>query len=399
MANRAPTLEGKQLPDQFIKAAGELMFRHVHGGQLIYNSCWEDPRIDRELMKLDKDSEVVMITSAGCNALDYLLDDAARIHTVDVNFRQNAVLELKKAMFRRGDFFDLFEMFGIGTHTRFRDIFDDIRRDLPSYAVPYWKRNARFFDAKGVKKSFYYQGAAGAAAWIVGVSLFRSKPNIKNFAMSLFDAETVEQQKEIYEFLEPRVWRKLSNWLIRQKIVMTMLGVPGPQIQLIKDEYPGGLEAFVKDKIKHVFTELPARDNYFWRVYVTGSYTMNCCPEYLRKDNFEVLQDREDRISPYTGTITNFLKENPGKYSHFVLLDHQDWLAYNDIDALMEEWEQIFANARPGAKVLLRSAAMDIDFIPDEVKKRLKFFPELTEPLHVTDRVGTYGSTHFAEIV
>ena len=39
-----------------------------------------------------------MLTSAGCNALDYLLDGPAEIHAVDVNFRQNALLELKAAV-------------------------------------------------------------------------------------------------------------------------------------------------------------------------------------------------------------------------------------------------------------------------------------------------------------
>jgi S-adenosylmethionine-diacylglycerol 3-amino-3-carboxypropyl transferase len=38
------------------------------------------------------------------------------------------------------------------------------------------------------------------------------------------------------------------------------------------------------------------------------------------------LIQRIDRVKPHTGTLTNFLRENPGCYSHFVLLDHQDRL-------------------------------------------------------------------------
>src|SRR5215813_1397630 len=100
----------------FLRAMQDFVFSHVHGGQLIYNTSWEDPRIDRQLLKLDGNSRVVMITSAGCNALDYLLDGPAEIHAVDVNFRQNALLELKLAMIRRNHFADFFEMFGIGSH-------------------------------------------------------------------------------------------------------------------------------------------------------------------------------------------------------------------------------------------------------------------------------------------
>ncbi len=82
-----------------------------------------------------------------------------------------------------------------------------------------------------------------------------------------------------------------------------------------------------------------------------------------------------------------------------MLLDHQDWLAWHDPKALREEWELIFANSRRGTKILMRSAGMKLDFIPEDIRARLRFFPELTDPLHKLDRVGTYGSLSFAEVV
>ena len=66
------------------------VFRQVHTKNLVYNTCWEDPRCDRQLLQLNQDSEVVMITSAGCNALDYLLDNPKKINCIDMNPRQNA---------------------------------------------------------------------------------------------------------------------------------------------------------------------------------------------------------------------------------------------------------------------------------------------------------------------
>jgi len=82
-----------------------------------------------------------------------------------------------------------------------------------------------------------------------------------------------------------------------------------------------------------------------------------------------------------------------------VLLDHQDWLAWHDPEALREEWELILANSRPGTKILLRSAGLQLDFVPEDILARLRFFPELTGPLHQLDRVGTYGSLSFAEVL
>lgn len=384
---------------RFLKATHDLVFYHVHGGQLIYNACWEDPRIDRELMRLNAKSRVVMITSAGCNALDYLLDGPAEIHAVDVNYRQNAVLELKLALIRRGDFGDLFEFFGIGSHERYKAVYRSIRSGLPESAQKFWDDKISFFDPSSLKKSFYYHGAAGMAAWLLGGALFRAKPNIKNHALCLLDADTLAQQARVYSLLEPKIWGKLSHWLIRQCMIMTLLGVPAPQIKLIEDHYPGGISAYVKDKLRHVMSELPARENYFWRVYMTGSYTLSCCPNYLREENLATLAARANRVRTHTCTVSQFLKDNPGVYSHFVLLDHQDWLAWHAPEALAEEWELIFANSRPGTRILLRSAGLDLSFVPENVRSRLRFFAEKTAPMHLTDRVGTYGSLHFAEVI
>lgn len=389
----------QQTTRPLLKAAHDFVFKHVHGSNLIYNCAWEDPRLDREMLRLDSSSKVVMITSAGCNALDYLLDDPAEIHAIDVNHRQNALLELKMAFIARSQFDDFFEMFGIGSHPRFKSLYSEVRGTLSESAQKFWDRRIGFFDPKSLKKSFYYHGTSGVAAWVMGQALFRLKPNIKNFALALLDARSLDDQRTAWEMIEREVWTGFIDWLVRQPALMTLLGVPRPQIKLIQDSYPGGLSGYVKDKLRHVFTELPMSDNYFWRVYITGSHTTSCCPNYLRRIHQDTLRARLHRLKPCTTTLSNFLREHPGQYSHFVLLDHQDWLAAHDLDALREEWELIFANSRPGAKILMRSAGLEVDFIPADIRARLRFQPELTTRLHPLDRVGTYGSTHFAEVL
>ncbi len=384
---------------KLLKATHDLVFKRVHSGNLIYNAAWEDPRIDRQLMQFDRESRIVMITSAGCNVLDYLLDNPAEIHAVDMNYRQNALLELKLALLRAGNFSTFFGMFGIGAHPEFEAIYQSVRQDMPSYSHRLWDEKISFFNPESLKRSFYYHGGSGMAAWLMGKALFQARPNIKNITLCLLDAPNLEQQRQAYALLEPEIWGKFARWLVRQPMIMTLLGVPRPQIRLIEESYEGGLTAYIKDKLCHVMTELPASENYFWRVYATGSYTLNCCPNYLRQENFETLAARTSQIHPHTTTITRFLQENPGAYSHYVLLDHQDWLAAHDPVALREEWDLILQNSRPGTKILMRSAGLDLSFVPQEIRSRLRFFPHLTDPLHLTDRVGTYGSLHLAEVL
>jgi len=40
----------------------ETLFNYVHGNHLVYNTCWEDPRLDREVLGLGPDDELVLIT-------------------------------------------------------------------------------------------------------------------------------------------------------------------------------------------------------------------------------------------------------------------------------------------------------------------------------------------------
>lgn len=136
------------------------LFALIHGNRLIYNTCWEDPRIDRQLLQLNQESKVVAITSAGCNVLDYLLDGPGAVHAVDVNFRQNALLFLKMALIEDGDHDSLFALFGRGSWPSYRDIYAQVRQLLPTWVQHFWDKKIAYFKPKGLRQSFYWRGGA-----------------------------------------------------------------------------------------------------------------------------------------------------------------------------------------------------------------------------------------------
>src|SRR5947199_6424030 len=90
------------------------LFAAVHGRNLVYNTCWEDPALDRVALDFQPDDRILVISSAGCNALDYLLAGAGEVNAVDVNPIQNALLELKKVCIEQLDWQSFFELFGKG---------------------------------------------------------------------------------------------------------------------------------------------------------------------------------------------------------------------------------------------------------------------------------------------
>lgn len=179
--------------------------------------------------------------------------------------------------------------------------------------------------------------------------------------------------------------------------VLSLLGVPEAQRLMVHGQ-TGGFAGFLRGCLDHVMSVALLRENYFWRVYVTGRYARECCPEYLKPENFQRLKaGLVENVEIFTGTVTERLALECRSVTAFVLLDHMDWLAGRK-HLLEEEWARIFVAAAPGARVIFRSGAPDARFLPESIRRRLRFESERAASLHRLDRVGTYGSFHIAHV-
>lgn len=388
---------------------GARVFQMVHRRNLIYNTCWEDPALDRVALRLGADDRLMVITSAGCNALDYLLAGAGRVDAVDVNPIQNALLELKAAAARRLDHASFFELFGRGQSPRAEAMyFDTLRAELSPPARHYWDRHIDFFDGNGWRKSLFYRGTSGTLAQLV-LTHARAWKRLRRPLEDLLQAGTVERQREVYESrIRDVMWTPGLRWLLERGPTLTLLGVPEPQRHQIMSQYPGGVARFIRDALEEVITRLPFAPNYFWRVYIQGHYTPDCCPEYLHAANFDRLRASLGRLHIHTSTVTDFLRRTEPGISRFVLLDHMDWMSFRHPQALAAEWDAILAAARPGARAIFRSAGMKVTYLdhlrvhyrgrPRELDSLLTYYPALAAELHARDRVHTYGSFYIADL-
>jgi S-adenosylmethionine-diacylglycerol 3-amino-3-carboxypropyl transferase len=389
---------------------GGRCFEAVHRYQLVYNACWEDPRIDRQALDLSADDVLLVITSAGCNVLDYLLREPLHIHAVDMNPRQNALFELRRAAIRALDYATFFEMFGRGRLPRHGEVYRDVLRDhLPDFARRYWDRWIGFFSGRGpYRRSFYFHGTTGGLArainvyidWIVRVR----KP-----VQEILDAPNVDAQREVFERHRRVFWNGFSRWFIGRDATLSCFGVPPSQRAQVERYYQGGIAGFVEDCVEAVFSQLPFAENYFWRLYLTGEYTPDCCPEYLKKENFERLKaGLIDRVTTHNQTVLAFLEEHPVSLSRFVLLDHMDWMWNTRRTTLVREWEAMIRRAAPNARFIWRSGGLKTDYVDnldvqlnghkERLGDRLRFLTDLAADLHARDRVHTYGSFHIAEL-
>ena len=241
-------------------------------------------------------------------------------------------------------------------------------------------------------------------------TLINRRPALYRAVQDLLATQDLaEQQKIFYDRVAPKLFGRTVRWILGRQMTMNMLGVPREQGLEVKASHQHGIAGFIESCIESVCCQLPFHENYFWRVYLTGQYSKDCCPRYLTREGFETLKaGRVEAIRTETTTMTEHLKQrDKASVSKFVLLDHMDWMGSAYPDALREEWRELLRVARPNSQMLFRSGAHQPKFIDAirpygeteqdaSLRDLLTFNTELAERLHPQDRVHTYASFHIA---
>ncbi|KAJ3056798.1 hypothetical protein HK097_004062 [Rhizophlyctis rosea] len=318
----------------------------------IYAFAWEDPRTDLQFLDLKPSDRMMVITSGGCNVLEYTAKvGPARIHAVDLNPCQNNMLELKLAGISSLDYQDFWLLFGEGFHTQFTSLLDThLSPHLSPYAYHFWKQTAGF-------KNFFKTGCSGLA-----IRVFQWVTKVKGLSGAvtrMCEADTIAEQKAIWDSeIRPHF---LSSWLIRilnnDRFLWGALGVPPAQMQMILEE--GGAYEYVVNTFDPIIAQTHLRDdNYFYYLCLMLKYNPRALPAYLSQEGFQTLKSnpsRLDAIKIHTDMIINVLNNqvSDGELTKVILMDHLDWFSPEDADA---EISAVSKKMKKGGKAFWRSA-------------------------------------------
>jgi S-adenosylmethionine-diacylglycerol 3-amino-3-carboxypropyl transferase len=102
-----------------------------------------------------------------------------------------------------------------------------------------------------------------------------------------------------------------------------------------------------------------------------------------------------DRLDVRHVSITEYLRcSSPASVDCVALLDAQDWMSAAELNNL---WSQITRAARPGARVIFRTAANEL-LLPGRLDpmllRRWLRDDALSDALHARDRSAIYGAFH-----
>jgi len=367
---------------------------------LVYPQIWEDPAVDMAALALRPTDSLVTIASGGCNVLSYLVDDPAEIIAIDLNGAHIALNRLKLCAAKHlPDYESFFRFFGradapdnIAVYNRF------IRPHLDAVSRAYWEgrtlTGARRIAHFG--KNFYrygllgnFIGAAHALARLYGCD-----------PKAILKARSLEEQQALFESaIEPIFEKPFIRWLVGRQASLYGLGIPPSQyVALARDDGDGKMVNVLRERLRRLACDFDISTNYFaWQAFARGyeDGPDPATPPYLQRANFDALRARCDRVDIRHVSFADYLESRAKEtLDAFVLLDAQDWMTD---DGLTRLWREITRTARPGARVIFRTAADERLLpgrVPSEILSRWTYDAGRCRALARQDRSSIYGGFH-----
>ncbi|HEX7875971.1 MAG TPA: DUF3419 family protein [Sphingobium sp.] len=363
---------------------------------LVYAQIWEDPEVDMEALAITPDCHVVTIASGGCNVLSYLTADPAKVTAVDLNTAHIALNRLKLMAART-----------LPDHAAFHRFFAkaDCKENVAAYREhvgpqlddatrAYWEGRDLIGRRRigGFARGIYRQGLLGR---FIGAAHLLARLHGAN-PRRMLEAASREEQRAIFEEeLAPVFDSAFTRWLTSQPASLFGLGIPPAQYEALAGD--ARMDAVLRARLEKLACGFDLKDNYFavqafGRGYAGGDGPL---PPYLQAGHYDAVVDRAGRVDVRHVNFTDFLASQPaGSADRYVLLDAQDWMSDDQLNAL---WAQITRTARPGARVLFRTAG-EPSILPgrvaDAVLERWEYQAAASLDYTARDRSAIYGGVH-----
>lgn len=369
--------------------------------RLVYAQIWEDPAVDMAALNIQPDSRLVTIASGGCNALSYLTAGPASVTAVDLNTAHVALNKLKIAAFRHlPDYEHLCRFFADADHASNVEVYH--RLLAPHLDEPtrrYWESRDLMGRRriKGFSEGIYKRGLLGN---FIGVAHLLARLYRIDLG-EILKAGSLEEQRQIFEAkLAPIFERRFVRWLTDQPASLFGLGIPPAQYDALAGNEQ--MANVLRKRLEKLACDFSVNDNYFaWQAFSRGygREPGRPLPPYLQEANFEIVRDSIGRIEMLHANYTDHLAAQPqASHDRYLLLDAQDWM---DDAQLTRLWGQILRTARPGARVVFRTAAEPSLLpgrVPPEILNRWNYAEEESRAHTAADRSSIYGGVHLYKL-
>src|ERR1700742_3892064 len=215
-----------QEPARTKRGALERLFTLMFQG-FVYNQIWEDPDVDLDALQLKSNHRLITIASGGCNVLNYLAADPAKIIAVDLNTNHIALTRLKIAALENlPSYEDFFRFFGQANDKANREAYDRyLSPRLDETTRRYWEKHIPLHGRRinMFSRNLYRYGLLGR---FIGILHAMAKLHGKRLD-DVLAARTPEEQRLAFErTIAPLFDYKSVRLLSKSPVSLYALGIP-----------------------------------------------------------------------------------------------------------------------------------------------------------------------------
>src|ERR1700741_3316283 len=226
MANLLLERAAHQRPATTGRGALERLFTLMFQG-FVYNQIWEDPEVDLEALELKANHRLLTIASGGCNVLNYLAADPAKIIAVDLNPNHIALTRLKlSALENLPSYDEFFRFFGQANDKANREAYDNFLSErLRATTRRYWEKHIPLHGRRinMFARNLYRYGLLGR---FIGVLHAVARLHGKSLE-GLLAARTPAEQRSAFErTIAPLFDVKSVRLFSKSPVSLFALGIP-----------------------------------------------------------------------------------------------------------------------------------------------------------------------------
>lgn len=352
--------------------------------RILYAQCWEDADVLLDGLDVRPGDVCLSIGSAGDNSLSLLTRDPARVIAVDVSGPQIACLELRVAAYRALEHAELLELIGSLPSARRPELYSRCRKALSPEAREFWDRRpdavAGGIGAAGKFEQFFEM----FRRWVL--PLVHGRPRVAR----LMEARSPDARRAFYdeEWDTPR-WRMMFR-LFFSRPVLGRAGRDPAFFRYVQADVAGA----ILDRTRYALTVLNPADNPYVHWILTGRHD-TALPHALRRENFELIRDRLDRLEWHRLPLEGFLESCPDRsVNRFNLSDIFEYMSASEYERLLERL--VRAGSRGGRLVYWNLLVERRR--PASLEDRVRPLEELARELHARDKAFFYRGVVVEEI-
>lgn len=305
-----------------------------------YSASNEDTRSECAAL-VPSGKSLLCITASGSRTFDLLIEDPARIVSIDQNPAQTAFAQLLAAAYRSFDYPAFCAFLGLSHSVDRSAQLEALLPQLPPEAAAFWRRNGQSVET-GLLYCGKWEGYLRQIQWLAG-------SRRRALADRLLHTHSLAEQHQLWERAwNNRSWRMFLRVLSQRWLWTHVFREPGMQFVPTNVDIGG----YARERFDHAARNVQLAELPFAWLLMMGCYPLDVLPPYLTEHGHSLIRERLDRVTFVTASLQETLDHSAADAFDGASLS--DYSSYCDVDVQRAVWAQLRRVIAPGGRVCER---------------------------------------------